>query len=203
MAIALLRDAPGLCELQLDLKPHARLTDQVLANLLQIIAPAKERIRVSCEADWAVRRLRALDGAVVLGFDPLLYLDLPPANPRRREEPPFRLGAYGLLDDHPLAARRWGTTAAYLGSRAEALATQVPDGLVWYVRGALLAQALEEGFDWPAYLHARGATVDAWTLDPDSARGVALARHLAGRVDRITTNNAPALAELLAVGAVY
>jgi hypothetical protein len=40
--------------------------------------------------------------------------------------------------------------------------------------------------------------VDAWTLDPDRPGHVATARRLiAAGIDRITTNNAPALARAL------
>jgi glycerophosphoryl diester phosphodiesterase len=68
----------------------------------------------------------------------------------------------------------------------------------------LLAQALDDGFDWIADLHRRGALVDAWTLDPDRPEAVALAQRLAGLgVDRITSNNAPALAQVLDVAVVY
>jgi hypothetical protein len=155
-------------------------------------------VRVTSVADWLLRRLHHLDPELPLGFDPMLYLDVgQPAGSSAQEErestlPPFRLGGYGYWDDHPLATRRWGATASYLAARAEALWVQVPCGVTWYIRAALLAQTLEEGFDWIAYLHERGAEVDAWTLDPGRPEHVALARRLvAAGVDRITTNDAP------------
>jgi glycerophosphoryl diester phosphodiesterase len=172
--------------------------------LVTALQPVKDRVRVTSGADWALRRLRDLDADLALGFDPLLYLEWkPPAESarhgeRQRTRPPFRLGVYGYRDDHPLASRRWGETADYLAARAEALWVQAPTGAIWYIHAGLLACALDDGFDWIADLHARGTEVDAWTLDPDRPEHVALARRLmAAGIDRITTNNAPALARAL------
>ena len=202
-AMALIETHPGLTELQLDLKPFRPLTDDVLGSLLRHIAPIKARMRVSCTADWAIRRLAALDdalppeGGLPLGFDPLLYLDVERGDARKDPAPPLRTGAYGYLDEHPLALARWGAPADYLAARAEALWTQAPVAM-WYIRGALLARALDDGFDWIAWLHGRGAQVTAWTLDASHAHQLDLARTLAkAGVDRITTNDAGALAQAL------
>ena len=186
-AVSLICDYPHLQELQLDLKLHIPLTDTVLSNLLRLIEPVKKRVRVTSPADWALRRLRALDADLPLGFDPLLYLDV-----ETEDETilPFRVGAYGYRDDHPLSSRRWGSTAEYLAARAEALAAQAPPGIIWYIHARLLARVLDDGFDWIAFLHDRGDQVDAWTLDAEEPGHAALARRLvAARVDRITTNN--------------
>ena len=198
-AVSLLRDYPHLQELQLDLKPHAPLNDVVLDGLLRQIEPVKGRIRVTSVADWALRRLRGLDGDLSLGFDPLLYLDVETGQeqkaPRPDAAPPFRVGAYGYRDDHPLSTRQWGATADYLAARAGALWVQAPAGAAWYIRGSLLDRALDDGFDWIAYLHARTAVVDAWTLDAHRPGHLQLARRLAAAgIDRITTNDAPRLA---------
>ncbi len=188
-------------ELQLDLKPHAPLDDESLAKLVAALEPVKDRVRVTSPADWALRRLRALDADLPLGFDPMLYLDV---SPHPTEEnglpvPPFRQGAYGYWDDHPLASYRWGDTADYLAARAEALWTQSPPGSLWYIRARLLAKGLENGFDWIADLHRRQAQVVAWTLNANRPTDVELAYRLAmAGVDRITTDDAPALAQALA-----
>jgi glycerophosphoryl diester phosphodiesterase len=196
--VPMIRDHAPLRELQLDLKPHAPLTDARLGPLLRAIAPIKSQVRVSCVADWAIRRLRALDADLALGFDPLLYLDVDRGEKGDETTLPYRIGAYGYRDDHPLASRVWGPPADYLAARAEALAVQVPTGVTWYLRASLLARALDDGFDWIAFLHARGALVAAWTLDAAQPHQVALARRLARLgVDRITTNDAPRLAEAL------
>ena len=63
----------------------------------------------------------------------------------------------------------------------------------------MLAQALENGFDWIADLQSREAQVVAWTLNANRPTDVKLAYKLAmAGVDRITTDDAPALAQALA-----
>jgi glycerophosphoryl diester phosphodiesterase len=194
-AVSLIQDYVHFQELQLDLKMSVPSTDAVLDRLLRILEPVKARVRVTSDADWAVRRLRALDADLPLGFDPLLYLQV--ENPGENI-PPFRLGAYGYWDDHPLSVRRWGTVADYLAARAEALWAQAPANAAWYIHASLLVQAIGDGFDWIDYLHARSAWVDAWTLDAEKAGHLELARQLiAAGIDRITTNDAPRLAAAL------
>ncbi len=194
-AVSLIQDYAHFQELQLDLKVGTPSTDTILRRLLQIVEPAKERVRVTSAADWTLRRLRALDADIPLGFDPLLYLEV--KNPGEKV-PPFRLGAYGYWDDHPLATRRWGTPADYLAARAEALWTQAPANAAWYIRASLLARVIDDGFDWIEYLHVRSAWVDAWTLDVDQVGHLELAQQLiVAGIDRITTNNAPRLAAAL------
>lgn len=203
-AVALARQYPALAELQLDLKPHAPLTDQVLAALRDRVAVLGDRVRVSSPADWALRRLHALAPQLALGFDPLLYLDLETGGQRDPGVPPQRCGAYGYWDDHPLAGRVWGSAADYLAARADALWMQMPWAGVWYLRAALLARSLDDGFDWIAWLHARGAEVAAWTLDADRPHHLELARRLAAAgVDRITTNDPERMAAALGGRAVW
>lgn len=203
-AIDLLCQHPYPVELQLDLKPDVFLSNDVLSRLAADLQPVKDRVRVTSPADWALRQLHAVDPGLALGFDPLLYLELDSGDAWDSTLPPFRLGAYGYRDDHPLASRRWGEPADYLAARAEALWVQAPTNAIWYINAWLLGQTLDDGFDWIAYLHARDAQVDAWTLDTHRPEQVALARRLAAQgVDRITTNDAPALAQALDVHAVF
>ncbi len=195
-AVALVAAHPGLTELQLDLKPHAPLTDAVLADLLRIVQPIRSQVRVTSVADWALRRLVALDPGLALGFDPLLYLDLE-RGPEADGIPPRHTGAYGYLDDHPLASAHWGPVQAYLAARTEALAAQAAAS-VWYVRAALLARMLADGFDLSAWLHGRGIALAAWTLNPDQPHHVALAQQLRGvGVDRIATDDPAGLAVVI------
>jgi glycerophosphoryl diester phosphodiesterase len=203
-ALEVLKEHPYPVELQLDLKPYRPLDTQSLVGLVERLQPVKDRVRVTSPADWLVRYLNLLDPELPLGFDPLLYLDLSWKGDAERGAPPYREGAYGYLDEHPLASRRWGPSSDYLAARAEALWIQAPPGAIWYINARLLAQALDDGFDWIADLHRRGALVDAWTLDPDRPVHVALAKRLAGHgVDRITTNDAPALAQALDIPVSY
>jgi putative hydrolase of the HAD superfamily len=202
-ALELLAAHPYPVEVQLDIKPEGLSDPEVMARLVQRLQPVKHRVRLSSEADWLVRRLQALDPELPVGFDPLLYLEQVDDEWGERDHAPFRQGAYGYLDDHPLASRRWGPPAAYLAARAEELCAQAPGVGMWYIRARMLARTLDDGFDWIAYLHGRGARVTAWTLDPDNPAAVALARRLAGQgVDRITTNDPEGMARALAIGAV-
>lgn len=195
-AVALATTHPGLVELQLDLKPHAPLTHATLARLIQVVQPIRSQVRVTSVADWALRRLRALDPGLALGFDPLLYLDLE-RTPDDERIPPQHTGVYGYLDDHPLATDRWGSTQDYLAARADALAAQVTTD-IWYVRATLLARMFADGFDLIAWSHGHGMAVAAWTLNPDQPHHVALARQLIGLgVDRITTDDPAGMASAL------
>ena len=203
-AIELLRQYPGPVELQLDLKPDVYSPDDVLSRLVGSLQPVKDRVRVTSPSDWALRRLRALDPDLPLGFDPLLYLEADLGKNREPGISPFRQGAYGYWDDHPLASRRWGMATEYLAARAEALHAQVPTGMIWYIHAWLLGKALDDGFDWIAYLHTYDAQVVAWTLDAHHPEHLTVARRLIAQgVDRITTNNALSLAQTLGAGAKY
>ena len=181
--------------LQLDLKPYAPLTPSSMQNLLNLIKPVQNKIMVSSVADWAIRILNKMASELMLGFDPLLYLDL--VHDERREEgvPPFRVGAYGYLDEHPLAAQRWGALNDYFGARAEALLQQVPEGVTWFINAQLLDEAMISGFNWISYLHDHGCRVNAWTLDMD--RSDLAGKMAASGVDLITTNQLPEMASFL------
>ncbi len=202
-ALALVASHPFPVELQLDLKPDVVLDLATLSGLVKRLAPLRDRVRVTSVADWALRLLRGLDEDLPLGFDPVLYLDVATGEERSPGRPPFRMGAHGYLDDHPLSSRRWGSPAAYLTARADALWVQAPAGAIWYIRASLLEQALDHGFDWIAFLHARGAKAAAWTLDPDHPEDAALAQRLtAVGADRMTSNDPLGLLPLLGDQAV-
>ena len=143
-AVALAAGEGAFLELQIDLKPFGRLDASAMASLARVLEPLGKRVRVSSGADWALWPLHRVAPDLPLGFDPLHYLDLPSKNPTP-EEPPFRLGAYGLRDDHPVALRRWGSTAEYLALRLEILLRQAPPGALWYVRAGLLEKCLDAG----------------------------------------------------------
>ena len=188
-AVDLIRDTALDDFFQLDLKPYAPLIPQSMQNLLKLIEPIQEQVMVSTIADWAVRILRRLSPSLRLGFDPLLYLDLVEEEPREEGIPPFRVGAYGYLDDHPLAAQRWGTLKDYFAARAEALLQQVPQGITWFINAQLLDEANTAGFNWVEFLQQLTNSVNAWTLDMDR---VDLAKKMVQiGVDFITTNQYP------------
>jgi glycerophosphoryl diester phosphodiesterase len=120
-AVELVQDSPNLQELQLDLKPHAPMTDAVLTTLLKSVEPVKRQVRVTSVADWALRQLHRLDSSLLLGSDPMLYLDVDDGTTQDETTPPYRLGAYGYRDDHALSSRVWGSSSDYLTARAERL----------------------------------------------------------------------------------
>jgi len=186
-----LQNANGLQCLQIDLKAHTPLTENVLRNLLAIIAPLKERVLISSVADWAIRTLRGLDPEVNLGLDPLLYLDVVDESGNTEEYPPFRVGAYGFRDDHPLSAFIWGKTSDYLEARAEALLAQCPEGVMWFIKAQLLLQMQENGFDWLAFLAGKGSRVAAWTLDAVSPQDIDAAKSLIELGAAAITTNQP------------
>ena len=203
-AIDLLKAYPQTQRLQLDLKPYLPLTGAVLQNFIDLIEPVIDRVQVTTVADWVVRGLHQAISKLSLGFDPLLYLDLAEDDPRPEGVPPFRKGAYDLLDDHPLAAYRWGTLEEYFAARAEGLWTLAKAAQEWFIRAEVLEMAQKAGFDWIGFLHAKGCTVDAWTIDVNQPAHLLSAQYLAEQgVDDLTTNTPEELAEHLAIRAVY
>ncbi len=163
--IELLNNELLIKELQLDLKTHASVpfTDEILINLLRIIAPVKKRVRISSCADWAIRRLHELDGEVKLGFDPQFFIDVgrSDADPY----PPFRQNRFTYQDDHPIASYNWQSSYEYLTARAASLWSQVQVADLWYLRYTLLEKSAADGFNWIEFLHSRGTEVCVWTLN--------------------------------------
>ena len=196
-AVALTVVTPSLIELQLDLKAYTPVPDAALASLGRAVSPLGWRARVSSTSDRDLRRLHELAPDLALGFDPLRHLDVDPGPGKTASRYLRRTGSYGYLDDHALAADRWGTASEYLAARVEALWAQAPVAM-WYIRATLLARMLADGFDWIADLHRRGAQVTAWTLNPDRPHHLGLAAELIEHeVDRIITDDAERLAEAL------
>ena len=193
----------GAARLQLDFKNVVPFTsDEPLRRLLTLVAPLGERVLVSTDADWQLRRLRVLAPWLALGFDIMSYMDWETAHKLRDpREYPKRRGAYGYYDDHPLAEARVWTTAEYLADRCETLMGLVPSVSTFYVRHTFLVQSLDDGFNWAEALHRRGIKLDAWTMDVTHPIAVDNARRLfeAG-VDQFTTNTPRALARLLGDG---
>jgi glycerophosphoryl diester phosphodiesterase len=197
-AVELLAQFPSTQCLQLDLKPFTPLTGEGLDTFLNLITPVIDRIQVSSVADWAVRTLAKAAPNLSLGFDPLLYLDIVDNEPRPENIPPFRVGAYGLRDDHPLSAYQWGALGDYFAARAAALLEQVPMGCEWFIRAEVLKMAWDAGFDWIGFLHQQGAAVDGWTIDVSKAEQILLAKVLVNLgIDELTTDAPGQLANLI------
>ena len=111
------RRVETLVELQLDLKAYTPVPDAALASLGRTVGPLGRRVRVSSTSDRDLRRLHELAPDLALGFDPLRHLDVDPGPGKMASRYLRRTGAYGYLDDHALAADRWGTACEYLAAR--------------------------------------------------------------------------------------
>jgi glycerophosphoryl diester phosphodiesterase len=193
-------DQAGQTRLQLDFKDVLPMSeDEPLRRLIRLIEPLRERVIVSSGADWHLRRLRKLAPWLDLGFDVHFYVDWrateEPINP---QIPPFHFGAYGYWDDHILARQRYWSTAEYLAERCNNLVDSVPSISTFYIDHKLIAQSLDDGFNWAEALHTRGVKLDAWTLDMGNpvAEMNAQRLHSAG-VDQFTTNTPTALSNWL------
>ena len=203
-AIEIFAAYPDALRLQLDLKPYTPLTQAILREFVRILSPVLDRIQVTSVSDWAIRSLRRFSPELSLGFDPLLYLDLVDDQPRPEGIPPFRVGAYGLRDDHPLASYQWGPLGEYFAARAAALLVQAPEGCEWFIRADLLEKARKANFDWIEFLHQHGSKVDGWTINAADPEQVKLADALVELgIDELTTNTPALLAEKLGVKAIY
>jgi glycerophosphoryl diester phosphodiesterase len=197
-AVDLLAQHPNTKWLQLDLKPYTPLTRGVLKEFTTIIEPVMDRIQVTSVADWAVRALSKFAPDLALGYDPLLYLDIVDDEPRPDTIPPFRVGAYGLLDDHPLSAYQWGPLGDYFAARAGALFAQVPAGCEWFIRAEILKMSCDAGFNWIDFLHQNGSRIDGWTIDVSQPEQIKLAQFLVEHdIDELTTDTPSKLAGFL------
>ncbi len=168
-------------------------------RLIKLIEPLGDRVIVSTGADWQLRTLRRLAPSLDLGFDIGNHLDWREigelADPRM---PPWKSGAYGYADDHPLAVMRFFSVQDYLLDRCELFMNSVAGLSTFYISHRLLVQSLADGFNWAEVLHTRGIKLDAWTLDVTHPVAVqnAVALLDAG-VDLFTTNTPRELAALL------
>lgn len=198
--VALIMSRAGHTRLQLDFKnmiPFA--DDEPLRRLLRLIEPLGERVIVSSGADWQLRKLRDMAAWLDLGFDVHFYIDWQAADtPRDPRQFPKTLGAYGYWDDHALASQRIWPAADYLRDRCGALIGLVPHASTFYIEHTLLAQSLDDGFNWADMLHNAGIRLDAWTMDvtnPIALRNTP--RLLEAGVDQFTTNTPQSLGRLL------
>jgi glycerophosphoryl diester phosphodiesterase len=199
--VALFNQFSDGARLQLDFKNVIPMTNnEPLERLVQLIQPLGDRVIVSTGADWQLRRLHQIAPWLELGFDVHYYVDwrLPhdPIDPR---VPPFKKGAYGYWDDHILATERHWSIEEYLQDRCESLMNMVPYASTFYIDHKMIAQSLDDGFNWAEALHHLGVKLDAWTLDiGDPVAEQNVIRLLEAGVDYLTTNTPRELAKQLA-----
>lgn len=203
VAAALAR-CPRPLKVQVDLKDELPFGRDGARRLLRALEPVRSnahlRVVVGCLGDWNLRTLHRIDPSLSLGLDFALYLDAGLDEPRRL---PARVGAYGYLDDHPLAWERRMPAREYLEDRLDSLCRLVPDPAEVYLRKEFARQALADGCNPVETVHRvlGDVVVDAWTLDADEPQASAQLRALldAG-VDQITTNTPMQLSALLPTG---
>jgi glycerophosphoryl diester phosphodiesterase len=196
--VALLLEYPGT-KLQVDLKDERPYhNEEPILRLARLLKPAEGQAIVSSMADWQLRRLQKFAPWLEVGFDPGFYLAWWPPEYVDPSLPPHRIGAYGYLDDHPLADARTWSSSRYLADRAETLLRLVPGITTLYVYHGVLAKSLDDGFNWAEACRDAGVALDAWTMDIGRPGMEERVRRLdqAG-VDLVTTNTPREIAALL------
>ncbi len=187
--------APTL--LMLDAKDDAPWEPRQVDALARMCEPVRDRIFVGSPADWNLRKLRKIDPAIAIAFDPQYYLTWD----RRVQAVPGRRRAYGYQDAHPLALRRAVATAEYLRERFTILLGAVSGIREVHLRLAFFERMLRDDFDAAAFAHDAGVLVDVWTLDAGTRDWrQRLARAVDAGVDIVTTNTPRELARAFADG---
>ena len=183
--VALARDTTT--EIQLDLKDWRAMTTDRIRALDDLVASVRERVIVSSGQDWNLLRLHEHAPQIAIGFDPGHYIAHPTEDPNAPL--PRTRGAYGYLDDHPLALGRSSETAAYIRDRFELLLLQAPDSREYFLSYRLALMMLDDGFNAAEFLHGRGVDANVWTPDYAGPESVApIARLVEAGFDRVTTN---------------
>ena len=151
--------------------------------------PVKARVVFGSPADWNLRRLLAVDRSLPVSLNPHSYIDFGERGGH------LRRGAYGYQDAHPLAGRRFTSAADYLRDRFGGVLRLVPGIREVHVRSRMFERMLEDVPTAADIFHAFDVKLDVWTLDAGTARWrERFAQVVAGGVDIVTTNTAPALA---------
>jgi glycerophosphoryl diester phosphodiesterase len=203
--VRLFAEYPNNTQLQIDFKNvFPFMTEEPIQRLVNIMKPLEQRVIVSSLGAWQLRKLRKYDSQLRLGLDIHLEIDLrtkdyePPAG---FPPPPYRQGAYGYWDDHPLSLQAIWSTAEYLEDRCVTLAGIVPNISVIYCRHTFLNKALDDGFNWMERLHNMGILCCAYTVDIDDTQAVENAKRLVNAgVDQITTNTPQSIRQLFVDG---
>lgn len=179
------RSRPGPTLLMLDAKDEAPWSGPQVKALARLCESVRDRIFVGSPADWNLRRLRELDPALAIAFDPQYYL----THDTRVHAVPGRRGAYGYQDVHPLALRRTMRVTDYLRERFEMLLAAVDGIREVHLRLSFFERMRRDGFDVTAFAHAANVSVDVWTLDAGTRRWkTRLTQAIAGGADIVTTN---------------
>jgi glycerophosphoryl diester phosphodiesterase len=192
---ATIAEEPYPTLLELDLKDWKPWPWPRVEELVRLLQPIKGRITFGGGADWNLRRLHHVDPTLPMGFTITENLDWVPEHQRPASLPGVR-GAYGYLDAHPLARKRFGPTVDYLRDRLGAILRLVPDARDIHIRLLAVEKMLDDGLtDLSDLLHTQGMLLDVWTLDAGTpAWRERLARALEAGIDVITTETPRELA---------
>jgi glycerophosphoryl diester phosphodiesterase len=183
--VEVVRHEPYPTLIEIDLKDELPWPTQRVDEILDLLAPIRERVTLAGCNDETLRLLAAADSRLSIGFNPALHLDWVPIH--RRHELAGAAGPDGWLNrtgSHDLPAmlavlRELVPAAGELHLRLEALERLTIEGVT----------------DAVGQMHAYDWAVDVWTLDSGLVRWQArMYAAVAAGVDMITTTTAPALA---------
>ena len=191
--VEVIRSAEHPTIFELDLKELEPWSWDRVEALARLLAPIRDRILLGTESDWNLRRLLTVDPALPVSLNPGAYFDWLPGDGDAAHLP---RGAYGYLDRHPLAGRRYGPVRDYLRDRFGGISRLVPGARELHLRLECFERMLDDGVaDAAAIIHATGVRIDVWTLDAGSPGWEArFRRAVDAGADLVTTNTAPAMA---------
>lgn len=191
---ARIQAAPSPTIVELDLGRIEPLPWPRIEELAALAQPIKDHVLFN-GCDWNMRRLVAVDERLPVAYDLYPHLDWLPHGDPDEDELGMPRGAYGYLDAHPLARRRYTTTPEYLIDRLGALVRLVPGAREIHLRLATFERMRDDGLeDVAGFFHRHGLLLDVWTLNADAPRWrERLADLLAAGVDTITSDTPRAL----------
>lgn len=190
--VDVVRGEPFPTRIEIDIKDELPWPPERVDEILDLLAPIRDRVTLAGCSDETLCRLAAADGRLSIGFNPAFHLDWVPLS--RRRELSGQPGLDGWLNR---------TGAQSLPARLAALRDLVPDAHELHLRLETLERLPIEGVtDAVEQLHAHGWAVDVWTLDAGMERWPArMHAAVAAGVDMITTTTAPILARAFRGGA--
>lgn len=183
--VEVVRGEPYSTRIEIDIKDERPWPTERTDEMLDRLAPIRERVTLAGCNDETLRRLAASDPRVSIGFNPAYHLDWVPAH--RRGELAGIAGPDGWLDR---------TGAQSFSARLTVLRELVPGADELHLRLDALERLTAEGVtDAVGQMKSDGWAVDVWTLDQGMERWHDRMNAVAAAgVDMITTTTAPLLA---------
>jgi glycerophosphoryl diester phosphodiesterase len=178
--------------IEIDIKDELPWPRERADEILDRLAPIRERVTLAGCNDETLRRLAASDERLSIGFNPAFHLDWVPSH--RQGELAGNAGRDGWLDL---------TGAQSLSARLAVLRRLVPAAEELHLRLEALERLMSDGVtDAVGQMQSDGWAVDVWTLDQGMERWQArMYASVAAGVDMITTTTAPVLARAFRDGA--